>query len=560
MTHATYRDYLNQRVSQLELERQSFISHWKELSVNISPRRGRFEQTDRNIGTKRHKAIINSRGTQALGTARAGMFAGVMSPTRPWFEIGVPDPELSNSTNVRIWSTQVEAIMLEIFNTSNLYSMAPVMLGELLLFGTGCMTHVDDDENVARFYTHTAGSYMVSQNDKFEVDTLVREFMMTAEQMIEEFGMENLSIEVERAIEQHELHSWFNVRHLIEPNKDYKPDNPLSKFKKFISVKYEPGNNDKSKLLSISGFDEFPAYVPRWALTGEDVYGTDSPGMITLGDVKGLQIQEKRKAQALDKMVSPPLVGPASIRNTTVASIPGGLTLYDGDPTRTKLEPLYAVNLALGELIQDMDRTERRINEAFFVDLFLAITDMEGIQPRNELEISERRAESLLQLGPVLESIQGDFLDNLISRTFNQMLRAGLVPPAPPEIQGQPIKVRYISSLALAQRAVDTRPIQALASFTASLVGSGLSDGKKFNGDAAISKWAELTGAPAQLVVDDELIAEQRAQEAAIQKQQLQAELTTQLAQAAATAGTVNLDENNPVSAAVDGINRQQGQ
>jgi hypothetical protein len=311
--------------------------------------------------------------------------------------------------------------------------------------------------------------------------------------------------------------------------------------------------------LSVSGFDEFPVYVPRWGLTDEDVYGTDCPGMVTLGDIKQLQIQEKRKAQAIDKMVSPPLVGPASIQNTTVASVPGGLTLYSADPGGTKLESLYKVNLPLGELKEDMDRTERRINEAFFVDLFLAISNMEGIQPRNQLELSERNAERLLQLGPVLERMQGDFLDPLISRTFNQMVRAKLVPPAPPEIQGQPLKVSYISSLALAQRAVDTRPIEGLATFTAGLVGAGLSDGKKFNGDMAIQKYADLTGVPADIVTDDKIIAQQRQQEAQLAAQAQQMEMLEQGARAAASAGQVDLEGDNPVASAVRGANRQQG-
>ena len=190
------RDYFERRKGAMKAERASFISHYKELADNISPRRGRFDMQDRNRGNKRHKAIINSKGTQALTTARAGLFAGVMSPTRPWFALTTPDPELSKFQPVKIWLEQIEIQMRAIFNAGNLYNMAPVMLGELLQFGTGCMTQVDDEDNLARFYTHTVGSYMLGQNEKFEVNTIVREFEMTAEQMALEFGIDNLSISV----------------------------------------------------------------------------------------------------------------------------------------------------------------------------------------------------------------------------------------------------------------------------------------------------------------------------------------------------------------------------
>ncbi len=94
---------------------------------------------------------------------------------------------------------------------------------------------------------------------------------------------------------------------------------------------------------------------------------------------------------------------------------------------------------------------ERRIDEAFYVDMFLAITNMEGIQPKNQLELMQRNEERLLQLGPVLERIHGEFLDGLIDRTFDQMVEGNLLPPAPPEIQGKRLKVNYISSLAQAR-------------------------------------------------------------------------------------------------------------
>jgi hypothetical protein len=326
-------------------------------------------------------------------------------------------------------------------------------------------------------------------------------------------------------------------------------------FKAYKSIKYEPGNQDKNQFLSERGFDNFPAYCPRWAVAGEDIYGTECPGMVTLGDIKQLQIQEKRKAQAIDKMVNPPLVGPASIRNVPVSSLPGGLTLYSGNPQENKLESLYSISLPLDQLIQDMDRVEGRIDAAFFVDLFLAISNMDGIQPRNELELSERNAERLLQLGPVLEGVQGEFLDPMIARTFDQMVKSDLIPPPPEEVQGQPLKVDYISSLAQAQRAVDTRGIDRLTQFTAGLMSATLSDGKKFNADEAIKKYADLLGTPAKLLTPDKEIqqARQAEQEAAARAQQL--ETLEQGARAAQAAGQVDLDSNNPVSAAVNNVN-----
>ena len=171
------RKYYDIRRATMKKERTSFIPHYKGLSSFISPRRGRFLTTDRNKGTIVHQSIINSKATWALRTARAGLFAGVMSPARPWFRYEMEDQALMEFQPVKIWLENLEKLVRRIFNQSNLYNMAPVMLGELLQFGTGCMSHVDDFDDVARFYTHTAGSYLIGQDQRGNVVTVVREYL-----------------------------------------------------------------------------------------------------------------------------------------------------------------------------------------------------------------------------------------------------------------------------------------------------------------------------------------------------------------------------------------------
>ena len=513
------RDPLERRRSALKLERESFISHYKELAEFIAPRKGRFFLTDRNKGEKKWQSIINSRATFAHRVARSGLLAGIMSPARPWFSLETNDPGMMEYAPVKEWLYVVEKILRAVFNGSNLYNMAPTMIGELLLFGTGCMTHVDDFDDVARFYTLTAGSYMIGQNHKYQVDTLVREWEMTVEQLVGQFGIGKVSQSVKNAYDKGDYDKWFPVVQHISPNPEFDENKKLAKFKRFRSRYYEPGQADKDALLSESGYDTFPAYIPRWDVTGEDVYGTDCPAMQALGDIRGLQIEEKRKAQGIDKNVNPPLHGPASLRNTPVSSLPGGLTIYDAG--QQPLAPIYQVQVPLQDLMLDIEKVERRIDNAFYVDLFLAITNMEGIQPRNQLDLAKRDGERLLQIGPVLERFHGEFLSKLIDRTFDQCNAAGILPPAPEELQGKPLKVEYISTLAMAQRAVATGGIEKLAGFVGALMASGMQQaGDKFDADQAIDEYAAVIGVPPRIVVPDEKVAQIRAERQQMAQQQ----------------------------------------
>jgi hypothetical protein len=257
------KDYYEQRRGQLTLERQSFIPHWRELAEYVRPRRGRFLITDRNKGDKRYQSIINSKGTQAYQVAKSGMLAGSMSPARPWFALETTDPDMMDNNEVKIWLRDVEGIMRRIFSESNFYGSASEFLGELLLFGTAAMTHVDDFDDVARFYTHTAGSYMIGSNSRYQIDTLYRELELTVKQIVQQFGTANLSRFVQDAYDRGNYNTWAPIVHAIEPNELYTPNGRFNTQKAWKSVYYEPTGQDvdRDKLLSISGFDEFPAHV-----------------------------------------------------------------------------------------------------------------------------------------------------------------------------------------------------------------------------------------------------------------------------------------------------------
>lgn len=525
----TRRKTLDRRIQSMATERSSFNAHWSELARFVAPRRSRFFVSDVNKGDIRWHSIVNSSATQALRIFRAGLLTGIMSPARPWFSLRTPDSDLNRFQPVQDWLYQTELLLRDIFNQSNLYNMAPIMLGELGLFGTGCMMQVDDFHDVTRFYTHTVGSYYLAQNSRFEVDTMGREWQMTAEQIVGEYGLPNVSSAVRSAYDAGTYDARFTVRQFIGPNPDMDPRKTDAKFKPFVSVTWEPGSND-DKLLRESGFNEFPVHCPRWEVTGEDIYGTDCPGMTALGDVKGLQIMERKKAAAVEKMVSPPVQAPVSMKNVPLAMMPGGASFYDGSGDGALIRPIYQVNPQVQELGMDMKRTEDRINQAFFVDLFQSISSMEGVQPQNQLYLTQKNQEKLLQLAPTLERLHGEFLNGLIDRTFNQCVRANILPPPPPELQGQALRAQYVSPLAMAQHAEVTGTIERFTYFVGGLTGTHPEAGDKLNVDEAINEYAAATSVPPRLVNSDEQVQATRAARA---KQQ-QAEQAIATAQSAA--------------------------
>jgi hypothetical protein len=517
-------DYFQKRLGALDKERVSFIGHYGELSDFVQPRRGRFFVENRNRGHKVHNNIINSRAGQALQIARSGMLAGTMSPSRPWFDMETPDPGMMEIQSVKEWVAQTVRSMQVILNRGNFYGQASVMLQELLLFGTGCVLHVDDFLDVARFYAQTVGEYYIAQNNRLEVDTIVREFQWTVAQIVGEFGLDNVSTEIKKQYDLGNYDSWFTICQFIEPNLDSvsRPDLPTDKA--YSSVWFEKGKNKKD-LLRVSGFDEFPAYCPRWETTSSDIYGTDCPGMTALGDVKALQSEEREKAKAIEKMVSPPMSGPPSLENTPVSQLPGGLTIYSANGAQA-LTPLYQVTAPIAEMRADMAEIEARINSAFFVDLFLAITAQAGVQPRNELEILSKNEERLLQLGPVLERLHGEFLEPMLNRLFNQMVDRELVPPVPPELENVDLRIKFISNLAIAQRAVVTGDLDRILGAVTNVAQINPNVVKKLDEMQYVDEYARAIGVPPKVIKPDDVVAAEVAEE----QRQLMAQQAVQTA------------------------------
>ena len=530
--------YYLKRKSALEAERSTFRPHWMELTKFISPRSGRYFWTDVNRGDKRYNEIFNTTATMAWRNARSGLFAGVMSPSQPWFKLDDPDPDLMTYEPVAEWLFKVEQLIYAIFAASNLYNMAPTMLGELLLFGTGAMSHMDDFESVATFYQHTIGSYSLAQSSKYKVDTICREYQDTVKMLVETYP-NRVSQTVQNLYDRGDYEAKFPIMNFIEPNRDYDPTKRGSQFKQWRSVTVELAGavygaasavssaSGQNSFLADRGFDEFPVYAPRWDVTGEDTYATDCPGMTCLGDVKGLQALERQSQRANDKMVDPPLHGPPTLRNVKVNSLPGGVTIYDG-MDQMELKPVYTVMPQMDKHLMLVEAHQARIKEGFYEDLWRSLHNLAGVQPQNEMFLSQKQAEDMLMLGPVLEHVHGDFLTPLVNRTFNQCMRAGLFTgklAPPPELSGHNLKVRFISTLAQAQRAVATAGIDKLTGFIGGLMKAGFpSAGDNADVDAMVNRYGRAIGTEPALLRSSDVVAQVRAehQKAAQQQQQME--------------------------------------
>ena len=450
------RRHCERRLIALDQERASWFAHWRELSDHILPRRGAFlrprGRADR--GGKLNGRLLDTTAMLAARTLSSGLMAGLTSPARPWFRLGIGSPALSEVPEIRAWLDDVQARMLRVFARSKLYNALAVADEELGVFGTAAMVVTEDEKEIVRAYPLTAGEYWLGASKRLTVNTLYRTLGMTTFQLVEEFGRDKVSTQVRERYDRGEWDREVEVVHAIEPNEEvdgWRPEPGMrdSHNMPFRSVWFEKtGAGDA--LLRVGGFEEFPALCPRWHLIGNDVYGR-SPGMDALPDAKSLQAMQRRFAEAMDMMVNPPMVASPSMRNETPRNAPGGIT-YVADTNGAGFKPAYQVNAPLDQFNAAIERRQQAVRAAFYADLFLMATQLQDV--RSATEIAERRDEKLVMLGPVLERLHDDLLEPLIGRVFQIMARVGQIPPPPsPMLDGMRLQPEYVSPMAALQAA-----------------------------------------------------------------------------------------------------------
>lgn len=551
------RDRVDKRMAQLKTERaKGWEATWRDLQDNISPNVGEINTGRVNEGDRRDRNIYNNTATRAVTILQGGMSSGLTSASRSWFKLATPDPDLMEFGPVKVWLHHAEQAMRELFVKSNLYNVLPSVYGELGVFGTGVMAALPDERGLIRFYPFTVGSYYLATSSRQVVDTIYREFKMTARQMAQQFGKDNLSASVQ-AMLTNNAESWIDVCHAVEPNDLMQSGKDGNENMPFRSVYWEKSGN-QGKLLRSSGFKSFPLMAPRWDVTGQSVYGY-GPGSLALGDTKALQLMEKRKLEMVEKGVRPPMTAPSSLRNQRMSILPGDVTYVDVSQGMQGFVPTIEVNPAWVNVIRgEIDATEQRIHSAFFSDLFLIISQMDEV--RTATEIAARKEEKMLMLGPVLERLNDELLDPLIDRTFQMMLEqsmprwAGLLPgkpllpPPPEELAGMDLRVEYISILAQAQKALGVTSIERTVAFAGNLAGIAPEIMDKLNLEQAIDEYAAMTGTPPTMIRSDDEVAAIREQRAAAAQQQQMMEQAGQAIQGAKLLSETNVSDDNALT------------
>lgn len=527
------RSHLENRLVGMRSWRLSWQEHWALLAEYLLPRRNLWltqkagTQPSPNSmvrGLPINQTIIDPTGTQAARVCASGMMSGLTSPSRPWFKMKA---KLNKGKEIdqdgQIWLDAVETGLYSVMDGSNFYDSLAQMDEDCVVYGTSPLIIYEDEQDTIRCYNPVCGEYFLASSSAGRVESMYRQFVYTVAQMVEMFGVANCPRDVQElwATKGAALETERIVAHAIEPNFSIKrkdgSDAEVLKGDFVYREVYWVWGSGSDKPMSVRGFREPPFIAPRWAVTSNDPYGR-SPGMDVLPDTMQLQVETRRKAEAIEKHVRPPLLASMDMKNEPSSALPGHVTYVNNLGPGAGMKPMFEVNPDISALSADILAIQQRIKSGFFNDLFLMLS--QATKDMTAYEVAQRQQEKLQVLGPVIERFQNEALAPAIKRIIGIMARKQMLPPPPPSILKTGVKIEYISMLALAQKATATAGIERIFSIIGSVSALDPTAKDNIDFDEGIREYNDLLGNSPKLIRSEDQVQALRAQAAKAQQQQ----------------------------------------
>ncbi len=536
MSEETLGAQLRLRMKQLEEVKEFYESRDYDIARYVNPRRELLRDSQRfdDKGAARGKMAYTGEPSSALSIWSDGMQGHMVSQSLRWFKSVLGDTDLNKVDEIQQYLQRYDEAMYGEYNRSNFYAILGEWFRDAGSIGTATLfTEEDIGRGLAVHIPIHPREIFISEDRYGNVDTVFRKFFLTAKQVVNKFGEENLSKDIIDNAKEHpeKKHEFI---HAVFPNTDRMFGSLLSKHKKIASIYLQSEAKDPKTdgVVRESGFDLNPYAVWRLRKNSDEIYGY-SPAADAMVDIKKLNQMSKTLLRAAHMAVSPPLNIPEHMRGNTQIE-PDGHNYYErgGD----KASPINTgMNYPIA--IDREEKIQRIIEDKYRVEFFLVLARAE--REMTATEIMERQAEKAVLLGPQVDRLEQEGLTKVFDIVSDIADKAGRL-PEPPQIlidaieeakaRGQrptEIGIRFIGPLAQAQRRLfQMQPIKNFLNemSQASVVVPDILIG--IHPDRLRDRIVDGTDAPIEILRTAEEIREKREQDALdLQQQQAQQQM-----------------------------------
>lgn len=505
-----------QEVEYLKSERANWETYWQGVGKYCIPFKAYITRT-RTSGERLDTDIYDSTGISSAQVLAAGLQSYLTNPAQRWFALALQDKILMKDKEVKEWLKTSEDKIFDTLNSSNFYQQNLDAYLDLGVFGTGTMYEEEDPKDIVRFSSRPVEEILFVVDSRGRVIAVYRLYKLTIKQAFLQWG-DKAGKNVLDGMKSKKFEEKIDFVHLVEPRGVRKVG---KKDARNMPISSTFVNKTIQKTVSEGGFEEFPFFVARFYQASGEKHGY-SPAMIVYSDILMLNEMSKTVIQGGQLAVRPPLQVPNDGFILPISTKPGGLNYKNpGVDPREKIEPLFVGgNIGLGHEMED--RRREIIQRAFFVDLFLALSQAKG--QMTATEVVERAGEKMSLLGSALGRVMKDLLEPVITRTFSILAKRGHIPPPPESIRDKAFTIEYISVLARAQKLAESRGLDRFLERVGAIAGVNPQVVDKVDTDKVVDEIAKIEGITPTIVRDEKEVKIIRDQRAEAQAQAAQLE------------------------------------
>jgi len=497
---------IKKRFDALVENRKTLEDTYQVIEKFVVPFRGEFfkPMAEEQEVDWRRREIFDSTAIMACQTLASSMQGSLTSPSVKWFTLGFRQSELNESNEAMRWIEDCENKVYSALQDSDFNLEASEFYLDLSSYGTSILVEEVDDDNEnweeIDFSAVPIVDAYFEQDRNGNVKILYRRIKWLPLQIMDKFGEDKVP---EWVIQANEKASSTKIELIFCVY--YRADKEDADTSKFLVAKERPYgckyvfHKDASEIGGEGGKYEMPAFIARFRKVAGSRWG-HSPAFVCLSDILTLNQLTEETLESLGKVVDPSTI-------VTERGLLSDLDLGRGGLTVAKSkDDIWAyeskARFDVGEL--KIDRLQGAINQAFFVDQL----QLKESPAMTATEVNVRYELMQRLLGPTLGRLQQDFLDPLIQRTFNILMRAGRLEEPPQIVTAMKAEydVRYIGPLPRAQR---MQTVDAMNQYIANMAGVAELFPQVLDipdMDAYAREVAALSGVPAKLINDKKTV------------------------------------------------------
>lgn len=444
------------RFEQLWSTRKTVENTWDVIERFVAPYRGRFFQevnTEHSVEWRKRE-VYDSTAVMSAQSLAASLHGSLTTPAIRWFELQFRDADLNKQQGPREWLEACGQRVYDALQDSNFNLEANETYLDLVCYGTSIIVEeagADPTEewDGVNFTSVPLKEAYFEQDAKGQVFTLYRRLNWTCSRYIDKFGLEHCPEIITDKYEQNpdETVEVIFCVYPVRENADADTSKILAPERRPFAYKYvtREGAEAFGGPHGSGGYYEMPAFAPRWRKTSESMWG-NSPAMIALADILTLNQIVEMRIKAVEKRIDPPQKVAERALISDLRLQARGITVMRDI---TQLAPIdTGADFNAGEL--EINDLRQAIRSYFFVDQL----ELKESPAMTATEVQVRAELMQRLLGPTLGRLQSDFLDLLVQRTFNIMLRAGQLPEIPEEVlmADAAMDINYLGPLPRAQK------------------------------------------------------------------------------------------------------------